>query len=147
MGKKKTIRAGKIPKGKKEVRIPSEADKFGEQLFKWRVNYSYIDLDHEEWGWSKLRVRDFFDILVNRLHGYETMTWDDLLRRKSCHPMPISEIETKAKDRLSETCEGIDTLHQIDIDRRCRLWGYKGGQFLYLIWHDPHHTVCSIRRR
>jgi hypothetical protein len=147
MGRKKTIRASKLPEGEKRVRIPEEADRFGEQLFRWRVNYNYIDLDHGEWGWGKLQIVDFFDILVNRLHNYETMTWHELLRRRSCHPMPISKIEPKARNRLYKKCEGIDTLHQIDIDRHCRLWGYKGGQFLYLIWHDPKHTVCLTRRR
>jgi hypothetical protein len=131
----------------KKPRIPSEAEKFGQQFFRWRVNYNYIDLDHDEWGWRKLGILEFFNILVNRLHDYENMTWDDLLQRKSCHTMPISKIERKAQDRLCEKCEGIDTLHQVDINRRCRLWGYKGGQFLYLIWHDPNHTVCMARRR
>lgn len=135
------------PKIEKKPRIPEQASKFGEEFFRWRVSPEFIDLDHEEWGWRKLLIVDFFNILIKRLHAYEDMTWDDLLRRRRCHPMPISAIERKAQDRLCEVCEDIDTLHQIDIDRRCRLWGYKGRQFLYLIWHDPHHTVCLTRKR
>lgn len=60
--------------------------------------------------------------------------------------MPISQIESKAQSRLYDRCGDIDTLHQIDIDRRCRLWGHKKGQFLYLIWHDPNHTVYLTRK-
>ena len=146
MGKKKT-QADKLPKTEKKPRIPYEASKFGEQFFRWRVNYKYIDLDHEEWGWTKLRLVDFFDLLVKRLHDYENMTWDGLLVRKSCHPMPITQIVRQAQDRLCEKCPDIDTLHQIDIDRQCMVWGYKAGPLLYLIWHDPKHSVCPTTRR
>lgn len=148
MGKQqKKVRARKLPKIEKKPRVPDEVNKIGKQPFCWRVNYNYIDLDHQEWGWCKLSIKKFFDILVGRLHDYETMTWDELLKRPHCHPMPVSKIENNAQMRLSMICPDIDVLHQIDISGLCRIWGFKDRKFLYLIWHDPKHTVCLTKER
>jgi len=145
MGKR--VKSQRQPKIEKTPRISKDANKLGQQFFRWRVHYDYIDLDHEEWGWGYLQIADFFNILVNRLHSYEDMTWDDLVSRRHCHPMPVTKIEIKAQNRLSKKCADIDTLHSIDINKKCRVWGHKIGRSLYLIWHDPQHTVYLAKKR
>ena len=142
----KKVRPGrKQPQISKIPRKIEDVSSIEESIFKWRVNKQYIDLDHPEWGWGKLKIEDFFEILTHRLHDYESMTWQDLSQRRSCHSMPVKNIVSKAQARLYEKCPDIDTLYQVDVDRLCRIWGFRDRDFFYLIWHDPNHSVYETK--
>jgi len=142
---RKKPRASKIPQIEKIPRIREDVNRIGLEYFRWRVKNKYVDYDHEEWGWGKLSCRDFFQILVERLHDYEQTTWNDLSRRSSCHSMPVENIAADAQQRLFEICGNeIDSLYQVDINPQCRIWGYRDRTILYLIWHDPNHTVYRV---
>jgi len=142
---RKKPRVNREPRVEKKPRTIEDVSSIGKTYFRWRANNKYVDYDHREWGWGHLTCRDFFQILIERLHDYEQTTWDDLAHRQSCHPMPVENIEPDAQERLYEVCNGeIDSLYQIDISPRCRLWGYRDRKSFYLIWHDPNHTVYKI---
>ena len=133
------------PPPQRKPRSIEDVGTIGAQLFRWRANNKYIDYDHTDWGWGKLSCRDFFNILIARLHDFEQSTWADLEKRKSCHPMPVENIEDKAQQRLYEICgDEIDSLYQVDINQQCRLWGYRDRTIFYLIWHDPKHSVYLV---
>ena len=134
------------PSEGKTPHIAENVDVLTTLNFKWRMSEEYIDYDHEEWGWGQVRIRQFFHHLLPRLQDYETMTWNDVTQRPSCHPMEVSRICPAAKRRLQETHPDIDTLHQIDMQQPCRLWGYRDKQILYIIWYDPHHSVYPLKR-
>jgi len=145
---RKKPRTAQTPQVEKKPRTLADVRSIGREYFRWRVNNKYVDYDHNEWGWGKLTCKDFFQILVERLHDYEQITWDDLSRRRSCHPMPIEKIEQVARERLCEICDSeIDCLYQVDINPRCRLWGYRYKAVFFLIWHDPNHTVYRSHKR
>lgn len=142
---RKKPRVTRVPRVEKKPRTIEDVSGIGKAYFRWRANNKYVDYDHREWGWGHLTCKDFFQILIERLHDYEQTTWDDLAHRQSCHPMPVENIEPDAQERLCEVCSGeIDSLYQIDISPRCRLWGYRDRTIFYLIWHDPNHTVYKI---
>jgi hypothetical protein len=147
MSKNNKPRIRQLPQANKVPRKLEEPEKLGSSLFRWRVNPRYVDFKHHEWGWGKLSCKDFFDILAERLHEYEQMTWDNLSQRRSCHPMPVENIKLEAQGRLCEICGNeIDSLYQVDINPRCRLWGYRDRAIFYLIWHDPDHTVYQTEK-
>ena len=144
MSKRKRAKSSYQPSSKKVVHIAENVDGLRKLNFKWRVDDRYIDYDHEEWGWGKVTIQEFFKELLNRLQDYETMTWDEVLRRDSCHDMEASKLSPEAQRRLLQILPEIDTLHQLDMKQPCRLWGYRDRQVLYLIWHDPKHTVYPV---
>jgi hypothetical protein len=147
MPKDKRPRTRYIPQQDKVPRKIEEPNNLGSSYFKWKVNDRFVDYDHKEWGWGQLTCRDFFKILTERLHEYESMTWDDLSRRHSCHNMPVENIEKTAQDRLCDICDAeVDSLYQVDINPRCRLWGYRDRTIFYLIWHDPNHSVYKTEK-
>jgi hypothetical protein len=146
MGKKKARRVESPPTGK-VPRVSEPIEGLAHSNFTWRVSKSYIDMEHPDWGWGKLTIEQFFAILTGRLQDYEDMSWHDLLNRKSCHTMPVSVIAGQAQARLSDRCPDIDTLHQIDIGKMGRIWGFKDRQRFYLIWYDPNHTVYPTQGR
>ena len=142
----KKVRRNKTPPPeRKRARIPPEA--WTQQLFGWRVNDNYIDMEDEEWGWGCVPINNFFEILKKSLQKYEGMSWKDVLKRKSCHPVPVHRITGRARDRFTMLCPDVDTLHQVDFSELGRVWGVKRGAYLQLVWHNPHHTVCQMKRR
>jgi hypothetical protein len=144
VGKKKA-RISLVPPTGKRPRVTTEIDTLDQVLFRWRVNRNYIDLDHEEWGWGKLSIQEFFNILFDRFNNYETMTWQEIKNRKNCHPIPVQDICSKAQSRLQEMQKDIDTMFQVDISELGRVFGYRDRMLFYLVWHDPNHTVCPFR--
>ena len=144
MSKRKRVKYGYKPSSKKVVHITENVDSLPKLNFRWRVDDRFIDYDHEEWGWGKVTIQEFFKELLHRLQDYETMTWAEVLSRDSCHDMEASKLSSKAKQRLLQILPEIDTLHQLDMKQPCRLWGYRDRQVLYLIWHDPKHTVYPV---
>ena len=145
--KKKPRVSENPPQTKKAPRSSEDPNRLGSSSFRWRVNPRYVDYDHKDWGWGKLTCKDFFQILIERLHDYEQMSWDDLSKRNSCHPMPVENIDQNAQARLCQICGiEIDSLYQVDINPKCRLWGYRDRTIFYLIWHDPNHTVYCVDR-
>ncbi len=144
MSKRKRAKSNFRPKPQKVPRIAENVDGLRQLKFRWRVDDRYIDYNHEEWGWGKVTIQEFFKELLNRLQDYETMTWGEVLRRDSCHDMEASKLSPAAQRRLLQILPDIDTLHQLDMKQPCRLWGYRDRQILYLIWHDPKHTVYPV---
>lgn len=142
--KRKQVKSKFHPTPQKSVHIAEDVDSYRRQNFKWRVIEKYIDYDDEEWGWKQVDIRRFFQKLLPRLHDYETMTWDEIFRRQSCHSWEIGEIPIKAQRKLREKYPENETFHQIDMEQPCRLLGIRDRQILYLIWYDPHHTVCPV---
>jgi len=141
----KKVRASSKPPPQMRPRAIEDVSHIGRQFFRWRVSNKYVDYGHADWGWGKLSCRDFFQILIDRLHDFEQTSWEDLERRRSCHPMPVENIEASAQQRLNEVCgDEIDSLYQVDISPKCRLWGYRDRTILFLIWHDPKHTVYLV---
>jgi len=144
MAKRKRVKSSYQPSSTKAVYIVENVDGLRHLNFRWRVDGRYIDYDHEEWGWGKVTIQEFFKELLNRLQDCETMTWNEVLRRDSCHDMEASKLSPAAQRRLLQILPDIDTLHQLDMKQPCRLWGYRDRQILYLIWHDPKHTVYPV---
>lgn len=143
---KKQISLAKSPSSNKVPRTIDDIGTLDQTFFKWRVKSNYIDFEHPEWGWSNLSLEDFFGLPLNRLHEYEKMEWQEVLKRNSCHPLPIDKIVSRAQDRLLEKSLEIELLHQVDFSELGRIWGHKIGQYFYLIWYDPKHTVYPVNK-
>ena len=119
---------------------------FNTNEFCWRVSDKFIDYDDEKWGWGNVQMRDFFHRLLPRLQEYETMRWDELFRRQSCHAWIISDLPKDAQRKLRKKYPELDTFHQVDMEQPCRLLGFRDRQDFYLIWHDPNHDICPLQK-
>ena len=109
--------------------------------FAWRCNW--IDLGGP-WSFHRADSEQLWREIVPRLHELESMTWAEVYGKRdgSTHPMPTTVIEDDAKTRLSELGRTeYDSLFQINVRGKIRLWGIRDRAFLYLLWFDPEHTV------
>ena len=119
---------------------------FEDTFFRWRATDEYIDYDDVDWGWRQVTIDEFFQEILPRLQEYETMTWNDIFGRNSCHYWDINNMPTKARNKLKSKYPQHDTFHQIDLEQPRRLLGWRDRQILFLIWYDPKHTVCPQER-
>lgn len=134
------------PTSSNKPRVFEDVDALEGKNFTWAIHKNYIDIRHDEWGWDNIKFREFVKIIVRRLNDLETMAWQEITKRTSCHPMPVQNICSKAQSRINELFKDIDTLHQIDVSEFGRVWGFRDRSMFYLIWYDPDHTVCPITR-
>lgn len=130
------------PKDAKTPLRLQNPDALDDTQFRWRAGERFIDYDDADWGWGQVTIREFFQTVLPRLQEYETMTWNELFRRDSCHSWDIDKMPTKARNKLKRRYPEYDTFHQVDLQQPCRLFGWRDRQFLYLIWYDPKHTIC-----
>lgn len=146
MPSKKHPSVVRAPDTKNVPHTSGEVDKVENKFFRWRINSRYIDLDHREWGWeTRLDIKEFFGLLEKHLHRFETTEWIELQKQNSCHPIPVEKIIDKAQRRLYEKCPpGIDSLFQIKVGGKRRVWGERKEDILYLIWYDPDHTIYPV---
>jgi hypothetical protein len=141
---RKRIKSTYVPPPKKIPRIEEDVDKLDSLNFKWRANDRYVDYDHNEWGWSKVKIKEFFRKILRCLQDYETMTWAEIKCKPHCHPVEVSEISLEAQKIIDGSYCGTD-IFQINTDGLCRLFGVKDRQTFYLIWHDPNHSVSPMK--
>lgn len=142
---RKRAKRSSNPASAKRPRSVEDVDALEGRNFNWKIHKNYIDLEHEEWGWGNTSFREFVTTIVYRLTSYETMAWQEITKRTSCHPMPIQDICERAQTRIRETIMDIDTLHQVDVTELGRVWGFRVRETFYLIWYDPYHTVCPFK--
>lgn len=130
----------------KKVHIPSN---LGCELFKWAIQSNIVDWKHTTMGFNFGSMKAFIRKIKPRLDDYITMTWSELGKRKSCHPMDINRIQPHMLDRL-KIIFGVDvpeTLYQIDISPRHRVWGVKNQDVFCILWNDEEHKVYPVYKK
>jgi len=87
--------------------------------------------------------------LQKRIKHLEGMTWGEILRASRGsgntlhHEVEIEKICADANRRLRRLrYDDLDTLFSLSVNGRRRLWGKRVNEILYIVWWDPHHTVC-----
>ena len=108
--------------------------------FCWR--FSEIDWDGE-FGWSKVSINDSAQIVIPKMHDYESMTWAEFDGPSGSHPVGIDQLCKEAQDRLKEIkMTHVEALFSVRITGPKRVWGIKDVAILRVLWWDPDHQVC-----
>ena len=102
-------------------------------LFIWRVNNKYIDIDEPKIGWLKVTIKDLLQKIVQELHSYEGHKWREVRCKPHCHPWKLDEIPTEFYNRLHQRHMDVDELFQISLGGKPRIFGHKDGKIFYLI--------------
>lgn len=80
---------------------------------------------------------------------YEGMSCHEIFSTRTkraghCHAMPIDAICEDARKRLSKIRVNTDTLYQIVVRGRQRLWGVMHHNIFCILWYDPYHEVYPM---
>lgn len=124
-------------------RLGAGAYNFDSMPFKWRINSTYIDYDHPEYGWQKIPVEYLLGTIITRFHNLEGQTWAEIkFADNHCHPKPILDLNGNLQNRLRErNLDHLGDIFQISIGGRPRVFGYRERQIFYPIWWDEDHQI------
>jgi hypothetical protein len=93
-------------------------------------------------GWDGLAHGEPFKEVMDRLHAFEKMSWDDIIKTGS-HPIEIYKCEKVAKDRLvAIEQDDTDFLMSFRISGKKRIWCIQDRNVMRVLWWDPEHGVC-----
>jgi hypothetical protein len=139
---KRPVAGAEIPAGKLVSRPPEPNRSQG--LVSWRL--STLDLDGL-WGWRRLdeaALRELHD----KLRGFESMTAGEVFGPNRGHKhIPIENLPHAALRRLQELqLDDEDGLCELRIRGASRVWGFRRGNVIHVLWWDPDHTVFPGNR-
>jgi hypothetical protein len=93
-------------------------------------------------AWTGLEHGQPFKEVMERLHEFETKSWEEIIRTGS-HPIEVYKCEKVAKDRLGEIQQDdVDELMSFRISRKKRVWCIKDRNIMRVLWWDPDHAIC-----
>ncbi|MBK7876320.1 MAG: hypothetical protein IPJ77_11275 [Planctomycetes bacterium] len=114
----------------------------------WKVGR--LDLDGK-WSWRGIKA-DELEHVLERMRSFESMTWAEIERKSGkygsqCHTMPSERICEEARARLTTLrLDELPELYSMRCDQKGRLWGYRIGHVLHVLWWDPNHTVYPVEK-
>jgi hypothetical protein len=94
-------------------------------------------------GWSDVSAAKILEIRT-KLASFESMTWNDILvlSKKQNHSVAVNDLSKAARDCLVELNIVVDDLVSLRLSGKERVWGYRSGAVLHVVWWDPDHEVC-----
>lgn len=93
------------------------------------------------WAWSACTPADFVRVR-DALCAFERMTWAQIRAKKSCHFTSPDAICSDAMQRLvAMKLDDTDTLMQLRLGAKIRVFGMMEGSTFNLLWWDPEHSV------
>lgn len=127
------------PPAIKSPRIQEDPESFDKQTIAWHLNV--LDIAGH-WGWRSCSEDHFWEVILNKVRSFETMTWADILRGGNNHQVKVYQICVEAQKRLVEIGQDdIDELYSLGLANKPRLWGIRDGRIFKVLWWDPEHTV------
>lgn len=150
-------KVGQRPEGGKTVRSAADPTGFDHETIVWR--FGAVDLDGE-WGWRSVASRYWWERILPKLRGFETMTWAELFsaaggRREgnNHHPVEVERLTKSAVGRLEEIGQDdVSELVSLRLTGTERIYGIRDRRALKLLWYDRYHgnndrAVCPVRKR
>lgn len=134
----------RTPKSDKTPRQQEKPDSIYDLRPSWLVKH--VDLEGGPFSWSEMQ-RHELPGLIDRLRLFENMDWREIERQRSSHSMPATVICKAARDRLEELELEVETLYQLQVAGRARVWGLRLGSAVALLWWDPEHKVYPVEKK
>lgn len=112
----------------------------------WRVsNLETVD----PFGWHKIDDQRTMCAIRERLKGFESMTWYEILikAKKLNHSIKREKLCSDAQKRLRDLkLDDNDEFISLRLTGKQRIWGIKQHNVLLLLWWDPNHKICPCLR-
>jgi hypothetical protein len=80
--------------------------------------------------------------VIAKLHSFEKMNWEDIIRSGS-HPIEVQKCDRTARERLLKIQQDdIDELMSFRISGKKRVWCIRDNNIMRVLWWDPNHEIC-----
>lgn len=145
MGKNKKPKVRQEPDPRKQPRANEDAARaYRQKRPAWKFSR------HARAGtfcWTSLSDRDLprvFDALA----GYEQMLWKDIEDgRDHCHHMEVADCHREVGEYLTQHGWDIDTLFQLSVGNKGRVFGVRSEHEFEIIFWDVDHKVYETKKR
>jgi len=138
-GKTPREAGGVLPPGKKPRSVA------GEDYLRSSPVWSFALLDASgPFGWKQLKPGEFEELL-ERVRGWESMKWSEILiqGKRHNHPIKIGSFSKLARDRLAVIGhDEAEELLSLRVNARTRVFGILVRGTFRVLWWDPGHQVC-----
>ena len=139
----KTPAFGGQPIAGKTPRFEVDPDEARAGVPAWRVRG--LDLGGP-FGWHDAGATDLRAV-ADKLGHFETMRWADIESAGS-HAVEVGRLCAAAQKRLRELRQDdVDELFSLRLAGRARVWGFREGRLLRILWWDPEHAVCPAEKK
>lgn len=97
-------------------------------------------------AWSGLTDSVKFKEVIEKLHEFETKTWDEI-KKAGSHPIPCVQLEKPARDQLAAIKQDdLDELMSFRLTGANRVWCVQSGNIMRVLWWDPDHQVYIVKK-
>lgn len=131
-----------LPAPEKKPRIERDPDVVKDMPITWGLKFADLHADCK-WSWQKVDPAHL-ESLHSQLVGMEGKTLHALQKNGGVKDIPAHHLKCAAKERLKELrLEEADTLWELRLDRKWRVWGLVEGSTFYFLWWDENETACN----
>jgi hypothetical protein len=110
----------------------------------WR--FSSCDKEGD-FAWTNLMHGSQYKNVIERLHEFEKMKWDQIIFTRS-HPIALNKCIKEARKRLSDIeQDDIDELMSFRITGKERVWCIRDMNIMRVLWWDPKHAICPSEKK
>ena len=98
----------------------------------------------DPYGWHVVDAAKLTEIRV-KLSQLEAKTWNDILVKEKHwnHTVPVVKLSKPARDRLAALkLDDLEEFVSLRLAGSERVWGFRTGFVLNVLWWDPNHEVC-----
>ncbi|MBI1946384.1 MAG: hypothetical protein HYS27_11840 [Deltaproteobacteria bacterium] len=136
---------GKVPVADRTPILPDVVHDYRTQAPTWAVRF--LDLRHPK-AWLTLEGASTVEALLQRLAVLESKTWTEVDALPHAHSWEGWDgWEKTSRDRLHElTLDDRDGWYQLPTGNMGRVFGFRVGSVLNLVWWDRDHDVYKPRR-
>lgn len=95
-------------------------------------------------GWHDIEAAKLLEIRT-KLANFESMTWNDIIVRakKRNHTISVAQLCKEAQLQLTSlNLYDIDEVVSLHLTGTERVWGYREGAVLHVLWWDRDHEIC-----
>lgn len=143
-GKKdKKITIKETPSNAKAAVTTENPDRFYGCYPSWR----FLKIDKDNWTVDK---HCFWDVILPNLKNFESMTWDEILRKSNNnhHFIDVSSLNDVAQKILAERRIEAESVMSLRFTGTHRLYGIMDDNVFNILWYDENHgdnTACVCR--
>lgn len=143
---KKTAKENFQTSNEKHARVFLQPD---ENKFVWAIRSDKIDWTDSTFGFHEEVLNNFTQTIKPKLDSYSSMTWNQVTTKDSCHSWDITDIGKELKGRILELHKDNppESMYQISLTGKHRIWGYKDKSIFYLMFNDPGHEGYKVEKK
>ena len=143
--KKKQVRIADTPRGDK---APRSLVPLNNGIFSWCIHSKLICWNSERFGFGSCLACDgFYKDIKTQLDSYSTMFWKDIIKKPHCHPFDLSTPGLDKELVNIFMAQEIETIHQISLSNKHRIFGIKMEDTFYLVCNDPEHLGYPVEKK